>query len=65
MLIQAVEAGVPESTEVFGELGDTLERRRFETAGTPLRLAPSRYQTGALEHPEVLRDGRSAHREWR
>ena len=50
---------------VLGPLGDLLERRRLEPARAPLRLAASGDQAGALEHPEVLRDGRAAHRERR
>ena len=59
--LEPVEALLPDVAVALGPLGDFLERRRLDPARPPLRLAPARDQAGALEHPQVLRDGRHAH----
>jgi hypothetical protein len=42
-------------------LGSFLQRTRFQPAGAPLRRAAAPDQTGALQHLQVLGDGRQAH----
>src|SRR6266498_3036767 len=54
IFVEACEALVPEAAIVFEPVGDVLERRRFEPAGPPLRLATLRDQAGAPQHLEVL-----------
>src|ERR1700756_3191525 len=63
VFVQTVEALLPETAVVIEPVGDLLEPRPFETAGTPLRVAAAGDEAGALEHLEVLRDGGEAHRE--
>src|SRR5262249_44914614 len=63
IVIQAIEALLPETAIVFQPVAGILERARPKPAGPPLRLATAGDQTGALEHLEMLRNGRKAHRE--
>src|SRR6266542_1968057 len=65
VLVESLVARVPETAIVLRPLGDLFERRRFEPAGAPLRLAAARDEAGALEHAEVLGNGRAADRERR
>src|SRR5260370_38589455 len=65
IFIQPLVALVPEAPVALGPLGDLLERRRVEGAGAPLRLAAARVQAGAFEHPQVLGNRRTAHRDRR
>src|SRR5438874_6883831 len=61
VLVQAVEARFPEFAVVPDPVGDLLERRRLEVAGSPLRVAAAGDQSGALEHLQMLGDGRETH----
>src|SRR5262245_43952581 len=56
-----IEALFPEPTITLQPVGGVLERTGFELARSPLRLAPARDQTGALQHLEVLGNGGKAH----
>src|SRR5687768_5882028 len=57
VFVETVEALLPELPVVVEPIGDVLERRDFETAGTPLRLPPLSDQPGVLQHLQVLRYG--------
>src|SRR5436190_21131700 len=61
IIVQAIEALLPETAIVLQPLGGILERTRLKPAGPPLRLATARDQPGALQHLEVLGDGGQAH----
>src|SRR5215813_441877 len=61
VLVEAVEALFPEAAVEGGPVGDVLERRRLQTAGTPLRVAAADDQSGPFEHLQVFGDGRQAH----
>src|SRR5437763_15291964 len=63
IFVQAVEAFLPEAAVILDPIGGIPERRRFEPARPPLRLAPARNEAGMLQHLQMLRDGRQAHRE--
>src|SRR5207247_9255268 len=63
IVVQAAEALFPETVIVLQPVCGALERTRLEPAGPPLRLAPARDQTGALQHFQVLGDGGEAHLE--
>ena len=63
IIIQSIEAGVPETAILFKPVVDVLEAGRLDPAWPPLRLAATRDQTGALQHLEVLRDSGQAHLE--
>src|SRR5262245_4396811 len=52
IVIQAIEALLPETAIVFQPVAGILERARPQPAGPPLRLATAGDQTGALEHLE-------------
>src|SRR5438105_12637280 len=65
VIVQAIEAFVPESAVAVDPVGDVLERPGFEPARPPLRLAAARDQPGAFQYLEVLGDRRQAHRERR
>src|SRR6185503_6615116 len=58
VVVEPFVARIPEAAVVLGPLGDLLERRRLEPARSPLRFAAACDETRALEHPQVLRDGR-------
>src|SRR5215472_9310026 len=62
--IQAVEALGEKAPVMIEPIVDVPECPRLDPARPPLRLAAARDQTGALQHLEVLRDGRKAHGEW-
>src|SRR2546430_12691244 len=49
IVLQAIEALVPETAIVLQPVGGLLERSRLEPARPPLRLAAARDQTGALQ----------------
>src|SRR3954468_12041613 len=63
IVVQAVEALVPEAAVVLHPVSDLPERTRLERAGAPLRITAARDQSRALEHLEVLGDGGHAHLE--
>ncbi len=63
IVVQAIQALLPEAAIMLEPPSGILERARFEPARAPLRLAPARDQTGALEYLEMLGDGRKAHLE--
>src|SRR2546423_5477628 len=58
VFVQTVETLFPEFFVVAHPVGDVLERTGVETAGSPLRVAASSDEPGALEHFEVLGDRR-------
>src|SRR5262249_28906892 len=58
----AVEALVPEAAIGLEPVRDSFERRGLEPARTPLRLPTADDQPSPLEHLQVLRDRRQAHR---
>src|SRR5471030_393303 len=59
--VQTVEPLFPDHAVVLDPVRDLLERLRREPAGTPLRLAAAGDEARALQHLEVLGDGRLAH----
>src|SRR2546423_6350855 len=61
VFVQTVGTLFPELFVVAHPVGDVLERTGIETAGSPLRIAASSDEPGALEHFEVLGDRRQAH----
>src|SRR5687768_3109367 len=61
VLLEIVEALLPELAIVAEPLRCTRERLRFEAARAKLRVAAARDEACALEHLEVLRDGGLAH----
>src|SRR5262245_50885992 len=61
MDVQAFEALFPESPVALHPVGDLLEPVCLEPAGPALRIASTHDQAGALEHAEMLGDGRQAH----
>src|ERR1700682_980059 len=65
IVIQTIKALRPEPTVVCHPIGDFLERTGFDSAGPPLRLAPSRNQTSVFQHLEMTGDGGQAHRKGR
>ena len=62
--VEALEAGLPESTIILEPLAGFRQRFGFQAARAALRILPARYQAGALQHLEVSGDRRLAHREW-
>src|SRR5271169_5158519 len=56
ILLQTIEALLPETAIVLQTVGGVLERTCLEPAGPPLRFAATRDQTGTLQHLEVLGD---------
>jgi len=62
-LIETIEAALPESTVLLEPVDRLLERRRLEARGPKLGRATAGDEAGALEHPEVLRDGLERDRE--
>src|SRR5829696_9052964 len=56
VLVQAVEALLPEPPIMFDPLVHVLQRPRLELARPPLGLTTAGDQSGALEHLEVLRN---------
>src|SRR5262249_13091932 len=65
ILVQTVETLLPEPPILLQPVAGVLERPGVEAAGPQLRLAAAGDQAGALQHLEVLGDGRQAHREGR
>src|SRR5262249_16731314 len=63
VVVETRETRVPESAIVIRPFGHLLDRRGLEVTGSPLRVAPARDEARTLEHLEMLRDGRPAHRE--
>ena len=63
VVIQTVEALLPDVAVVLGPVGYFFQWASFNPATPPLGVPPLRDQPGALQHPEVLRDSRHAHRE--
>src|SRR6185312_10223444 len=60
VVIQRVEARVPEVAILLDPIRYFLERRRFDSRGAPLCVASARDQSGTLEHLEMPRDRRLA-----
>src|SRR5258708_6427240 len=56
--LQTVEALLPETAVVLQPIRGILERRRIEAARAPLRVSAAADEPGALQHLEMLRDGR-------
>src|SRR5215218_2883039 len=63
VLVQPVVSLLPETAVPVGPLGDLLQRGHPEPRGPPLPLPAPRDESGALQHPQVLRDRRQAHLE--
>src|SRR5215831_599402 len=61
--VESIEALLPEAAVFGGPLRDLSQRGRVQLARAPLRLPGAGDETGALEDPEMLRDGRAADRE--
>src|SRR5882724_1106952 len=61
IIIEAVEALVPEPAIVLKPGVDADECFRFDSARPPLRFAAAADEPGMLEHLEVLGHGRKAH----
>src|SRR5262249_55005435 len=64
MRIEPVHPGIPCPLARLHPLDRVIQRLRPHPARAPLRLAAADDQPGALEHFEVARDRRKAHREW-
>src|SRR5262249_47952481 len=64
IVIQTVEALLPETTILLRPVGNLFERPCLELTGPPLGITPSRNQSCVLQHFEVLRDCGQTHREW-
>src|SRR6266851_1238314 len=65
IIVETIEALIPELPIVLEPSACLLQRLRLKSAGAPLGLARARDQAGALEHLEMFRDGRQAHRKGR
>src|SRR5690348_10344044 len=63
IVVEAVEALLPEAAIMLDPARHVLERSGLEPAWPPLRLAAARDEAGALQHLEVLGDGGHAHLE--
>src|SRR5436190_2409147 len=61
--VQAVEASLPEAAVGLEPLGSVLQRPAAQPRWAKLRGSATLDQTGALEHPEVLRDRLDGDRE--
>ena len=61
VLIESIEALLPEPPITLDPFGDLFEPIGFETAGPPLRFAATRDEPRALQHPEVLGHGGKGH----
>ena len=62
-LNEAIELFGPETAIAFEPVRRVAERRGVDPAAAPLRFAVARDQTGALQHLQVLGDGRQGHLE--
>src|SRR5438034_9139535 len=65
VILQAIDALVPESAVLLHPSRDFAQRHRLESAGPPLRVATARDQAGALQHLQVLGNGGGRHFEGR
>src|SRR5579864_3267673 len=63
ILVQAVQTLLPDGTIAFHPVGYVFERLGLDPARAPLRLAPARDESGALQDLEVLGDGGQGHGE--
>lgn len=61
VIVEARVAGIPEAPELAGPFGDVLQRRGRQRARPRLGVTATLNEPGALEHAQVLRDGRTAH----
>ncbi len=61
IVVQSIEARDPEAAIAFEPVVDGLEGGRLDPARPPLRLAAARDEARALQHLEMLGDGREAH----
>src|SRR3984957_20195762 len=59
--IEAIQTLLEETPIVFEPIVDALQLLRLDAAGAELRFAAARDQAGALQHLEMLGDGRKAH----
>jgi hypothetical protein len=60
VVIQPIEALVPELAVPLHPIGDLVQRSRLQPARPPLCLSSLRDQPGSLQHLEVLGDGGQA-----
>src|SRR5215469_6731321 len=63
ILTETLEAVLPVAAIALGPVGDFLERRRLQATGARLGRATAADEAGALEHFQMLGDGRLAHGE--
>src|SRR5262245_16561450 len=61
VVVEAIEAVLPEPAIFLQVHGDLLKRTRVEPTRPVLRVAPSHDQAGPLEHLEMLADRGQAH----
>src|SRR5579885_228333 len=61
VLVETIEAFLPETPILLDPISRVLERRRFQPARSPLGLPPPADQPRSLEHLEMFRDGGKAH----
>jgi hypothetical protein len=61
VVVQLLEALVPETVIVLGPLGNFPDRRSLEPARSPLGLASARDTACAFQHTVVLGNGRPTH----
>src|SRR5262249_19491598 len=61
VVVESVEARLPDVAIPFGPVSHFLQRARFDAARPPLGLPAPGDEAGALEHAQVLRDGGHAH----
>jgi len=59
--IQALEISFPELTVLLDPLRRLGERASLQPPGASLRVPTAGDEAGALEHPEMLGDGRLTH----
>src|SRR5262245_59512860 len=63
VVVEAIEAFLPEPPIPLDVAGDLLKRLGVQSTRAPLRVASADDEARALEHLEVLRDRREAHLE--
>src|SRR3546814_8614249 len=61
IVLQPVEALLPELPIALQPARGILQRRGIQPAGPPLRLAPATDEAGPLQHLQVLGNRRQAH----
>src|SRR5437868_9763578 len=61
IIVEAIEALLPESAIAVDPIRDFFEADRLEPARPPLRVAAARDQAGALQHLQVLGHGGGGH----